>query len=129
MIIELENIYHLLTELQIKIKHLNPLNILQSLHPSPALSGYPVEEAIDWIRKYETFHRGWYSGMIGYIDNNNSHFYAALRCANFISNKQTIMTYAGNGIVENSNADFEIKELKSKFKVIENSVGIENVTT
>jgi len=39
------------------------------------------------------------------------------------------MTYAGNGIVENSIADFEIKELKSKFKVIENSVGIENVTT
>ena len=129
MIIELENIYHLLTELQIKIKHLNPLNILQSLHPSPALSGYPVEEAIEWIRKYETFHRGWYSGTIGYIDNNKSHFYAALRCANFISNKQTIMTYAGNGIVENSIADFEIKELKSKFKVIENSVGIENVTT
>ena len=128
MIIELENIYHLLTKLQIKIKHLNHLNILESLHPSPALSGYPVDEAIDWIRKYETFHRGWYSGTIGYIDNNESHFYAALRCANFLSNKQTIMAYAGNGIVENSNADFEIKELKSKFKVIKNSIGFENVT-
>jgi len=128
MIIELENIYHLLTKLQIKIKHLNHLNILESLHPSPALSGYPVDEAIDWIRKYETFHRGWYSGTIGYIDNNESHFYAALRCANFLSNKQTIMAYAGNGIVENSNADFEIKELKSKFKVIKNSIGFKNVT-
>ena len=128
MIIELENIYHLLTKLQIKIKHLNHLNILESLHPSPALSGYPVDEAIEWIRKYETFHRGWYSGTIGYIDNNQSHFYAALRCANFLSNKQTIMAYAGNGIVENSNADFEIKELKSKFKVIKNSIGFENVT-
>ena len=128
MIIELENIYHLLTKLQIKIKHLNHLNILESLHPSPALSGYPVDEAIEWIRKYETFHRGWYSGTIGYIDNNESHFYAALRCANFLSNKQTIMAYAGNGIVENSNADFEIKELKSKFKVIKNSIGFENVT-
>ena len=128
MIIELENIYHLLTKLQIKIKHLNHLNILESLHPSPALSGYPVDEAIEWIRKYETFHRGWYSGTIGYIDNNESHFYAALRCANFLSKKQTIMAYAGNGIVENSNADFEIKELKSKFKVIKNSIGFENVT-
>jgi isochorismate synthase len=122
---KLNNIYHLQSEIKTKINKNDFFKFINLLHPSPALAGFPVNEAINWIRKNEKFDRGLYSGSIGYIEKNNSSFYAALRCAKYSINEKEIISFAGNGIVKDSKIKYELEELNSKFEAINESL-IEN---
>ena len=86
------------------------------------MAGFPVQEAKNWIRDNENFERGLYTGSIGYVDENNSKFYAALRCAMYKKKEGEIISFAGNGIVRDSKVNYEIEELNSKFKAINESI-------
>ena len=97
-------------------------DFIKSLHPSPALAGYPVIEAKNWIKQNEKFHRGLYAGSLGYVEEDSSYFFAALRCAKYSKKNNQIITFAGNGIVENSKIKYEINELDSKFDAINKSI-------
>ena len=118
----LSNINHLLLELETITENNDFFEFIKLLHPSPALAGYPVKEAKQWIKQNELFHRGLYSGSIGYIEEDSSYFFAALRCAKYSKNSNQIITFAGNGIVENSKIKHEINELDSKFDAINKSI-------
>tara|TARA_B110001454_G_scaffold36439_1_gene35943 strand:+ start:627 stop:1823 length:1197 start_codon:yes stop_codon:yes gene_type:complete len=122
---KLNNIYHLQSEIKTKLNNNNFFEFIKLLHPSPALAGFPVDEALKWIRKNETFDRGLYTGSIGYIEKNNSNFYAALRCAKYSINEKEIISFAGNGIIKDSKIKYELEELNSKFEAINESL-IEN---
>jgi len=122
---KLNNIYHLQSEIKTKINDNDFFGFLNLLHPSPALAGFPVDEALNWIRNNETFDRGLYTGSIGYIEKNNSNFYAALRCAKYSINEKEIISFAGNGIIKDSKIKYEFEELNSKFEAINESL-IEN---
>jgi len=118
----LSNINHLLLELETIAENNDFFEFINLLHPSPALAGYPVKEAKQWIKQNELFHRGLYSGSIGYIEEDSSYFFAALRCAKYSKNNNQIITFAGNGIVGNSKIKHEINELNSKFDAINKSI-------
>lgn len=121
-ILELKNIAHLKTEITSKInsEH-NPLNILDTLVPTAALSGYPRGSSMDIIDSIEENERGWYAGPIGWIDSEmNCEFYAALRSAYINNNK--IYFYGGAGIVINSDSDEEWKEIVNKIDSIYNII-------
>jgi menaquinone-specific isochorismate synthase len=122
---KLNNIYHLQSEIKTKIDKNDFFEFINLLHPSPALAGYPIDEALKWIRKNEKFDRGLYAGSIGYIEKNNSSFYAALRCAKYSISEKEIISFAGNGIIKDSKIKYELEELNSKFKAINESL-IEN---
>ena len=112
-------------EIKTKIDKNDFFEFIDLLHPSPALAGYPIDEALKWIRNNEKFDRGLYAGSIGYIEKNNSSFYAALRCAKYSISEKEIISFAGNGIVKDSKIKYELEELNSKFKAINESL-IEN---
>ena len=95
------------------------------LHPSPALAGFPISEAKEWIKNNEPFYRGLYTGSIGYVENNSSYFFAALRCAKYSKRNKKFITFAGNGIIKNSKIKYEINELNSKFQAINKSISEE----
>jgi len=118
----LSNINHLLLELETSIDENDFFSFIKSLHPSPALAGYPVTEAKKWIKQNEKFDRGLYAGSLGYVEEDSSYFFAALRCAKYSKKNKQIITYAGNGIVENSKIKHEINELDSKFEAINKSI-------
>ena len=121
-ILELKNIAHLKTEITSEIDaQLNPLNILDILVPTAALSGYPKAPSMDIIDSIEENERGWYAGPIGWIDSEmNCQFYAALRSAYINNNK--IYFYGGAGIVINSDSDEEWEEIVDKIDSIYNII-------
>jgi len=121
-ILKLKNIAHLKTVITSKIDpNKNPLNILDAIVPTPALSGYPKESSMKIINNIEGHERGWYAGPIGWINSNmNCKFFAGLRSAYILNNK--IYFYAGAGIVINSNSDEEWDEIINKINSIANII-------
>ena len=45
------DISHLQTHIFSKVENICPFELLKNLHPSPAVCGYPKNEALDWIKK------------------------------------------------------------------------------
>jgi menaquinone-specific isochorismate synthase len=89
------------------------LDLLQNLHPTPAVCGTPTIAALAWLRAHEPFPRGWYSGAAGWVTPaGEGEFQVLLRCA-LLDGHQAHL-FAGAGIVADSDprAEFEETELK-----------------
>lgn len=95
--------------------------VMNRLHPTPAVAGMPQQAAMAYILKNETINRGWYSGVVGIISNHYSEFTVAIRSALFRQNM--VHCYSGVGLVEGSTPAAEWQELESKlgslFSVLE----------
>lgn len=115
---KLENIQHLWTPVKAKIKKGSSIiSILQSLHPTPAVCGLPVESAKEIISKLENHQRGLFAGALGWLNaKGEGEFTVAIRSA--LLKKNVIHLYAGSGIVEGSEALSEFNETNLKFKPI-----------
>jgi menaquinone-specific isochorismate synthase len=115
---KLANIQHIWSKISAML--LSPGSImllLKELYPTPAICGFPKEAALHFIKKSETYRRGLYSGIIGWFNlEENGEFVVALRSALTVNNK--IISFAGNGIVNNSNPEKEYKETELKLKTI-----------
>ncbi|MFG9884301.1 chorismate-binding protein [Pseudomonas aeruginosa] len=48
------------------------LRLLQALHPTPAVGGYPRSAALDYIRQHEGMDRGWYAAPLGWLDGEGN---------------------------------------------------------
>ena len=52
--------YHLYTEIKANLNDKSYIGLIDRLHPTPALGGYPKEEALDFIENKEFGTRGLY---------------------------------------------------------------------
>jgi len=92
-----------------------PLQVLEALHPTPAVGGTPRRVALAWIHEHEQLTRGWYTGGFGWLgDNHEAQISVILRCA-LIRNKQARL-YAGAGITRVSDPEQELHETRLKFE-------------
>ncbi len=87
-------------------------DILDSLHPTPAVGGVPTEASQQEIEKIEPFDRGWYAGPVGWVGQNMAEFAVAIR-SGLIDHKDLYL-YSGAGIVQGSDAEKEWEEIESK---------------
>lgn len=87
-------------------------DLIHHIHPSPAVAGYPCKEALEFIKYIETFSRGWYCGLIGYVGQNESEFAVAIRSG--LIQGSNISLFAGAGIIEESTAEREWDEIEQK---------------
>ena len=112
--LKLNYAYHLKTKISAKIiKNKHILELLKMIHPTPALSGYPKKEAINFINSTEPFNRGYYTGAIGlYNLKGEGYFYAGIRSA-LIKDKE-IYIFSGGGITKNSDYLKEWEETNIK---------------
>ncbi|MFB6256663.1 MAG: isochorismate synthase MenF, partial [Haloplanus sp.] len=56
------------------------LDLVEALHPTPAVGGLPPARALATIRETEPFDRGWYAAPVGWIDAaGNGTFAVAIR--------------------------------------------------
>jgi menaquinone-specific isochorismate synthase len=93
------------------------LRVLEDLHPTPAVGGYPLVPALKMIRSMEKYDRGLYTGFLGWFDaNGNGDFCVALRSA--LLNGSTLHAFAGGGIVADSKPEDEYDETEIKLKAI-----------
>ena len=53
--------------------------LLESLHPTPAVGGFPKDGALNLIREHESHDRGYYAGPFGYLGSNSSDVLVAIR--------------------------------------------------
>ncbi|MEW5311204.1 MAG: hypothetical protein WDW38_002939 [Sanguina aurantia] len=55
--------------------------LLQVLHPTPAVCGRPQDKALRFLQEHEDFDRGFYAGPFGWISGCGSEFVVAIRSA------------------------------------------------
>jgi menaquinone-specific isochorismate synthase len=117
-LLQLSNIQHLWTPIRAKIyNNVKPLEIVEILHPTPAVAGDPRDIAMNKIRRYETFNRCLYAAPLGWIDyRGNSEFIVGIRSALIDGDRARI--YAGAGIVAGSDPDKELAEIQLKLQAL-----------
>lgn len=87
-------------------------DLLEGLHPTPAVGGVPTDNAVAAIRAQEPFDRGWYAGPVGWIGDDAAEFAVGLR-AGLVKENQ-IALFSGAGIVEGSTPEREWEEIEQK---------------
>ncbi len=89
------------------------LDVIEAVHPTPAVGGVPAKAAVDLIAQLESIDRGWYTGGIGWVDGAGDGAVAlGLRCGLVRGN--TTHLFAGAGIVSGSQPDDELRETRLK---------------
>ncbi|HNA62838.1 MAG TPA: chorismate-binding protein, partial [Rhabdochlamydiaceae bacterium] len=86
--------------------------LLELLHPTPALGGFPQKEAALYLKTVEPFSRGWYGSPFGMISPQETEMAVAIRCA--LIQGAEMYLFAGAGIVAGSKPDKEWEELERK---------------
>jgi len=114
----LKNLHHLKTCIQAKANANNSLpDWVARLHPTPALGGYPVQEALNIINRFEKHERGLYAAPIGMINGHGDGiFVAGIRSA--LIDNNMVYAYIGCGIVEKSACAEEYLESNNKLQSI-----------
>lgn len=88
-------------------------DLIRALHPTPAVGGFPVPAALDWLTTHGEQRPGWYSGAFGILTpDGNGEFSVALRSALLDGN--TAELQAGAGIVAGSDPQQELAETEAK---------------
>ncbi|MCF6138394.1 isochorismate synthase [Pseudalkalibacillus berkeleyi] len=117
------DIQHLFTPVIVKQASNIPLmDVVERLHPTPALGGFPQAESVEMIRENEKLDRGWYSSPIGWVDlKDQGEFAVAIRSG--LINENHVSLFAGCGIVADSNPESEYEETLIKLKPMLSALG------
>ncbi len=121
---QVRNLIHLRTPITGELKpDTTVFHLLQSLHPTPAVGGTPAREAAEWICRNEPLERGWFTGVVGWIDaRGDGEFAVAIRCGVLTPKRAYI--YAGAGIVAASDAAAEYAETAGKMTPVLRALGV-----
>ncbi len=117
-VMQLSNIQHLQTRIRGTLKdgH-SALDIVQLLHPTPAVGGLPREVALARLAELERITRGWYAGPVGWFTpDGDGEIAVALRSALF--HDHTVIAYGGAGIVADSDPVDEWRETALKMRPV-----------
>lgn len=110
---ELRDVLHLLTPIKGRLEQpRHVLELVEELHPTPAVGGVPTAAAVEWITRHEA-PRGWYAGPVGYFDAaGDGDFAVALRSC--LLHGDEALLFAGAGIVADSDPALELLETELK---------------
>lgn len=103
---------------QINPKHFSELALM--LHPTPAVSGLPKEEALHLILEHEKHDRSLYAGIIGLLGVEENQLYVNLRCARL--QEDAMRLYLGGGFTSDSIIEKEWEETENKARTLLNVV-------
>lgn len=130
VVLPLEGIQHLSTPLSGELRESSDvtsvLELLDLLHPTPAVCGVPRETARAWIESEEDLDRGWYAGPVGWVSADGAgEFWLALRSGLILQpddgsagEPSRAKLYAGAGIVEASEPELELVETRLKLRAL-----------
>jgi isochorismate synthase len=117
-VMKLANIQHLCTPIRGRLAPgASLLQLIERLHPTPAVGGWPRAAALDAIRRLERMDRGWYAGPVGWVDvAGDGQFVVGLRTA--LLGDGIARLYAGAGIVGDSDPTTELDEIETKLDAL-----------
>lgn len=127
-IMRVANVQHLYTPVRGRLAgERGVLDLVERLHPTPAVGGFPRRAALAAIREREGFDRGWYAGPVGWIGREGGEFAVAIRSAAIVDRPdggQEATLYAGCGIVADSRAEAEWAESELKLRPMLAALGV-----
>ena len=119
------NLVHLRSDFTFRLSdHAHIGNLLQALHPTPAVCGLPKREAFQFIVRNEHTPRRYYSGFMGPLGTDETHLYVSLRCMNI--DHDTCHLYAGGGLLKDSILEQEWQETEAKLETIRKVIYLDN---
>jgi len=116
--------WHLSTRIEGTLRDpgMSALELACTLHPTPAVCGYPTRLARKLIDLVEPFERGLFAGIVGWMDaDGNGEWAVTIRCGTVQGN--TIRLFAGAGIVADSCPDAEWAETQGKLATMLRALG------
>jgi isochorismate synthase len=116
LLLKLKNVQHLHTPLTGTLRRgITLLDVVERLHPTPAVGGHPRGVALALIREREGFDRGWYAGPIGWIDGEGNGEMAVAIRSSLVHQNEAVL-FAGCGIVAGSDPEHEYAESCTKLR-------------
>lgn len=117
-------LWHLGTDITGQLQDgLTSLDGARAIHPTPAICGTPTELTRRVIDELEPFERGYFGGLVGYMDADGyGEWYLTLRCAQV--NEKKAVLFAGAGIVKNSTPAGEHAETAAKLGTFARALGL-----
>ena len=112
------NIKHLRTDFTAKIEDNRLEELIEELHPTPAICGIPKEFCKEKIIEIEQYNREFYAGYIKIETEEEIYYFVNLRCAKIYKNQ--VIAFAGGGITALSSPEKEWRETELKSQAILN---------
>ena len=92
-------------------------DLVQQLHPTPAVGGLPRDSALKWLGDNEHLDRGWYAGPVGWLtETGDGEFVVAIRSV--LMEPNTASAFAGCGLVSGSDPADEWEESRVKLQTV-----------
>lgn len=109
---------HLKTEFSFQMNDNDKIgDLLESLHPTPAVCGFPKQDAYTLILNNEGYDRTYYSGFVGELSmKGKTGLFVNLRCMQIGTNALTL--FAGGGLLTSSELKSEWEETEAKLQTI-----------
>ena len=118
-VVGVANVQHLGTMVEGQLSDPAPsvLEMVEALHPTPAVGGDPRDAAFALIARLETGDRGRYAGPVGWVDGaGNGSWAVGIRSAELTGTTATL--WAGVGIVADSDPVAELEETRAKLQAM-----------
>jgi isochorismate synthase len=123
-LLRLPNVQHLASHVHGRIRpEVGVFELLERMHPTPAVGGAPRVAALDWLRRHGESDRGWYTGGVGWLDDAGGDIWVALRCA--VLRERTASLFAGAGIVAGSYPSHELRETGWKLQAMLEALAVD----
>lgn len=118
-VVAVANVQHLasLVEGRLSQPAASVLELVSALHPTPAVSGWPLAPALAHLAAHEGLDRDRYAGAVGWVDAaGNGTWSVGIRSA--ILDGATARLFAGVGVVSDSDPEAELAETDAKFQAV-----------
>ena len=112
------NIKHLRTDFTAKIADNRLEELIEELHPTPAVCGIPKDFCKEKIIEIEKYNREFYDGYIKIETDEEIYYFVNIRCAKIYKNQ--VIAFAGGGITALSSPEKEWRETELKSQAILN---------
>jgi menaquinone-specific isochorismate synthase len=114
-LLKLWHAQHLKTSMRAVLRpQVDDADLLMALHPTPAVGGYPREDALTALADLEFFDRGYYAAPVGWLDRDSAQFAVGIRSG--LIEHGNLHLYSGAGVVAGSDPEQEWREIEDKIQ-------------
>jgi isochorismate synthase len=115
------NLMHLRSDFTVDMKATNFPQLgsvmLNLLHPTSAVCGMPLDNALEFLKSNEGYDREFYAGYLGPVNfHRDTHVFVNLRCMQVL--EDSAILYAGAGVTLDSVPEHEWNETEMKFNTL-----------
>ncbi len=107
---------HLINRFEVQLEREKVFELIDIMHPTPAVSGLPIENAQQLIDRVEPHQRLLYTGIVGVQCATQLDLFVNLRCAQKIENE--LYLYLGGGLTKDSCPTDEWQETENKAQTL-----------